>query len=42
MKWGKAEKLSYDVQPTATHPDEVEGIVQASGIQITTHAGYYI
>ena len=33
MKWGKAEKLSYDVQPTATHPDEVEGIVQASGIQ---------
>ena len=33
MKRGKAEKLSYDVQPTAVHPDEVEGIVQASGIQ---------
>ena len=33
MKWGKAEKLSYDVQPTVAHPDEVEGIVQASGIQ---------
>ena len=33
MKRGKAEKLSYDVQPTVAHPDEVEGIVQASGIQ---------
>ena len=32
-KRGKAEKLSYDVQPTVAHPDEVEGIVQASGIQ---------
>ena len=33
MKRGKAEKRSYDVQPTVAHPDEVEGIVQASGIQ---------
>lgn len=33
MKQGKAETLSYDVQPTAANPDQMEEIVQASGIQ---------
>lgn len=33
MKQGKAEKLTYDVQPTAANPDKVDDAVQACGIQ---------
>lgn len=32
-KQGKAEKLTYEVQPTATNPDQAENVIRESGIQ---------